>query len=105
MYENVGTRIPKNMVKEIEYLAYEDKSDKSKVVRDLLVIALKNKFFEIALEKYRKKEISLGKAAELAKIPLADFMKMVAEKKITVNYSVESLEEDFKSALKHARLH
>ena len=101
MYENVGTRISKQMVKEIEYLAYEEKSDKSKIVRDLLATALKNKLFEVALEKYSKREVSLGRAAELAKMPLADFMKMAAERKVPVNYSLDSLKEDFKSALKY----
>lgn len=103
MYENIGTRIPKHMVKEIEYLAYEENSDKSKIVRDLLVVALKNKLFEVALEKYSRREVSLGRAAELAKMPLADFMKMAAERKVPLNYSIGSLKEDFKAAVMYVR--
>lgn len=61
------------------------------------------KQFKKALEKYVKGEISLGRAAELAKMPLADFMKMAAERKVAVNYSLDSLKEDFKAAIKYAK--
>ena len=41
----------------------------------------------------------MGRAAELAKIPLADFMKQAAERKMAMNYSIASLEKDFKAVL------
>jgi len=50
-----------------------------------------------ALEKYSKGEISLGRAAELAKMPLADFMKIAAKRKIPINYSEKNLKQDFES--------
>lgn len=98
MYENIGTRIPKGLVKDIKYLSEESQVDKSKVVRDLLTVAVKEKLIELALKKYTEKKISIGKAAELAKLPLSDFMKIAAEKKISINYSLSSLEADFKKA-------
>ncbi|HLC53877.1 MAG TPA: UPF0175 family protein [Candidatus Nanoarchaeia archaeon] len=53
---------------------------------------------EFALEKYSNKKVSLGKAAEIANMPLSDFMKILSEKKIPLNYSIKSLEEDFNAA-------
>jgi predicted HTH domain antitoxin len=100
MYENVGTRVSPAIIKDIEYVAKEEKTDKSKVVRELLSDAIKEKLVDLALEKYSKKYISLGKATELARLPLAEFMKVVAERKIPLNYSITSLEKDFASALK-----
>ena len=100
MYENVGTRIPEDLVKDIEYLSLEEHTDKSKVIRELLVIAVKKRLLDLALEKYSEKKISVGRAAELARIPLVDFMKISAERGIPVNYSIDSLEEDFKKAAK-----
>ena len=100
MYENVAARVPETIVKDIDYVANEESTDKSKVIRELLSYAIKQKLVDLALEKYSKKEVSLGRAAELAKIPLADFMLKAAERKIPINYSVESLEKDFKAALK-----
>lgn len=100
MYENIAARISEATVKDIDYVAREENTDKSKVIRELLSEGVKSKLVELSLKKYTKKEISLGRAAELAKMPLADFMLKAAERKITMNYSVESLEKDFKAALK-----
>lgn len=98
MYENVGTRIPKDLVKDILYLSEEQKVDKSKIVRELLAIAVKEKLIELSLKKYMERKISIGRAATLAKVSVADFMKLAAERKIPVNYSIASLEEDFRRA-------
>ena len=100
MYENVGTRIPEELLKDIEYLSREEHTDKSKVIRELLVIAVKKRLLDLALKKYVEGKISLGRAAELAQLPLVDFMKITAERKIPVHYSIDSLEEDFKKATK-----
>ena len=100
MYENVAARVPETIVKDIDYVAQEENTDKSKVIRELLSNAVKEKLIVLALEKYSKREISLGRAAELAKLPLADFMVKAADRKIPINYSVESLEKDFKAAVK-----
>ncbi len=100
MYENVAARVPEAIVKDIDYVAQEENTDKSKVIRELLSSAVKEKLADLALEKYSKREISLGRAAELAKMPLADFMVRVSKMKIPINYSVESLEKDFKAAMK-----
>lgn len=59
----------------------------------------KEKLVDLALEKYAKRVVSVGRAAELAKIPLADFMKRAAQRHIPFNYSVESLEKDALAAL------
>jgi predicted HTH domain antitoxin len=100
MYENIAARIPEEMIKDIDYVAEEERTDKSKVIRELLSNAVKEKLLGLALEKYSKRQVSLGRAAELAKMPLADFMVKAAERNIPINYSIGSLEKDFKAALK-----
>ena len=47
MYENIGSRISKEAARDIEYLAQEEKSDKSKVIRELVAFALKEKMIEM----------------------------------------------------------
>ena len=54
-----------------------------------------------ALEKYSKREVSLGRAAELAKIPIADFMEIATKRKIPINCTKENLRQDFKAAKRH----
>ncbi len=100
MYENIGARIPREVRKDIEYVAKEEQVDKSKIIRDLLAEAVKKRIIQIALEKYAKREVSIGRAAELARIPIADFMMLLAEQKITINYTLDSLREDIESAKK-----
>ena len=100
MYVNIAARVPEEIVKGINYVAEEENTDKSKVIRELLSEGVKSKLLELSLKKYSKRVISLGRAAELAKMPLADFMLKAAESKITLNYSLESLEKDFKAAQK-----
>lgn len=94
----IGARIADDTFENLEYVAQEENVDISKVVRELLAQAIKEKLIDLALFKYAKRTVSLGKAAELAKIPLADFMRIAAQQKIHLNYSLESLQQDFKSA-------
>jgi predicted HTH domain antitoxin len=100
MSETVAARLPEAVVRDIDYVAREEKTDKSKVIRDLLSEAVKGRLLDLALEKYSKRLVSLGKAAELARLPLADFLAIAAQRKIPLNYSIASLEKDFEAALK-----
>jgi len=56
------------------------------------------------LRKYANREISLGRAAELAKLSLSDFMKLAKERNIHLNYSISFLREDFNAAIRHSKL-
>lgn len=95
--EGVIARVPEDMKSEIEFFAKEEETDRSSMIRRLLKDALKRKRLEHALEKYRKREVSIGKAAEIAKMPLADFMMEAANRKIHINYTKEQLVKDFKA--------
>lgn len=55
---------------------------------------------EYALEKYRKGEITIGRAAEIAKIDLREMIVIAAKKGIHFQYSKEDLIEDFRAAKK-----
>jgi predicted HTH domain antitoxin len=53
----------------------------------------------MALELFREKRLSFGKAAELSGMCLSDFMDLTREYKIPVaNYSKEELEEEIKTS-------
>jgi len=57
-----------------------------------------------ALELFRDKRLSLGKAAELADMCLSDFIDLTREHKIPlVDYSPEELEEEIKTSKTLAR--
>lgn len=57
----------------------------------------RSKDLAIALEKYKKRQVSLWKAASIAGIPLADMIQIAAKNKIPISYTKEDLIEDFKA--------
>lgn len=48
----------------------------------------------LALELYRERAISLGRAAELALVSIAEFMQFAAEREVVLDFDLESLEQD-----------
>ena len=97
MAEGVIARVPKEIKQEIEFFAKHEHTDKSNIIRKLLAIGVNQKRLEYALLEYSRRRISMGKAAEIAKIPLSDFMEEAAKHNIPINYSKEDLKRDFKA--------
>ncbi len=60
---------------EIKQIAEENKEDISKAIHELVE---KGKLL-FAVEKYKNKEISIGKAAELAGVPISKMIDVLAE--------------------------
>jgi predicted HTH domain antitoxin len=75
----------------LSQLTREQKSDLSKAVRDMVTRGR----VLLAVERYKKGEASLGKAAELAGVPVGQMMTLLAE------FGVESRieEEDYLQGL------
>lgn len=97
MAEGVVARVPNDIKRDIEFFAKQEKTDKSNIIRKLLTSAVRQKRLEYALTEYANKNVSVGKAAELAKIPISDFMEEAAKHHIPINYTKEDLMRDFKA--------
>ncbi|MBS3113926.1 UPF0175 family protein [Candidatus Woesearchaeota archaeon] len=97
MAEGVIARVPNEIKKDIEFFAEVEHTDKSNIIRKLLESAVKQKRLEYALNEYVKRNLSLGKAAELAKMQISDFMEEAAQRHIPINYTKEDLRRDFKA--------
>ena len=95
MAETVSVRIDETDLNEINEISKIEKKTKSSVLREVLEKGIKEKKLEIALEKFRKNEASVGRAARMADMPLSLFMDMLVEKKIDFHYGIKELEEDF----------
>jgi len=98
--EAVTTRLPKELVDEIERMAEKERADRSEVIRRLLDEALRQKKIEGALSLYREGRATLWKAAEIAGLSLREIMELVKKNKIPVAYSVEDLDRDLDYALR-----
>lgn len=94
----VTTRVPTDAAEDIKFFTKEEHTDKSAFVRKLLLSALEEKKIEFALQKYKEGEITIGKAAEIAKVPLRKMLKIASERGIPFQYSLRELEKDFKAA-------
>ncbi len=92
--EAVTTRLPKEMLSEIERLAQREKVDRSELIRRLLDFALKQKRVEEAVQAYQDGRVTLWKAAEMAGVSLRRMMEIVKEKKIPVSYTLDDLKRD-----------
>ena len=93
----IVARIEDSLAGDIELFSKIEKLDKSAIVRRLLTRAVKEEKLELALKRYRKNEISIAKAAEIAQIPLADMLRIAAENKIPLHYTKEDLLRDFRA--------
>lgn len=51
----------------------------------------------LAIELYRERKVSLGKAAEIAGVNKWEMMEILASKNIPIQYNVEDLENDTKT--------
>ena len=99
MAETVSVRIDKSELQQINEISKLEKKTKSSVLREVLEKGIKEKKLELALEKFRKNEASVGKAARIAQIPLSQFMDVLVERKIDFHYGVKELEEDFEGLI------
>lgn len=96
MGKTITSRLPDEMVEEIERISKLEKLDKSSVVRRLLDKAIPAWKLEYALQMYQNREISLGKAAEFSSISIWEFLNQLYSKKIPLNYDLDDLKSDLK---------
>ena len=100
MGETVTTRVDDEMAKDVDYFARQEKVDRSTITRKLLASALEEKKLEYALEMYKKGEITIGRAAEIAKKDIREIMLIASKRGISFQYSLKELREDFEAVKK-----
>lgn len=93
MSKTMSIRMDRNNYEFLSEITKEERSDLSKAVRDMVTRGR----ILFAVERYKKGEVSLGKAAELAGLPLGQMMTILAE------FGVESKleKEDYLQGLKN----
>ena len=94
MGKSITSRLPDDMIKEINRISEIEKLDKSSVIRKLLDRAIKIWKIENAIEYFRNNKISLGKAAEIAELSIWEFLNKLQELKIPIHYDVDNLKQD-----------
>lgn len=75
MTKTMSIRMDRDNYEFLSAVSREERSDLSKAVRDLVTRGR----ILLAVEKYRKGEASLGKAAEVAGLPVGQMMTLLGE--------------------------
>ncbi len=95
MEATVAVRIGRERLAEIKAISKEENKKNSEVLREALDLGLREKKLAVAIEKYKNKQVSVGKAAELADVPLSTFLDILRVRNVPFNYTVRELMEDF----------
>ena len=99
MDATVAVRIDKQKLAEIRAISKEESRKNSDILREALDLGLKEKKLSMALEKYKQREISTGRAAEMAGVSLSRFLDLLREKNVPFNYTAKDLMKDFEGII------
>jgi predicted HTH domain antitoxin len=89
----MNLRLDEDLIKEFEELAKQENLDRSALVRKILIEGLQQERLNFALQKYMLKEISLERAAEIARISLHELILKMSQLGIPSNLSLEDFEK------------
>ena len=96
MSKVMSVRIPDDLEKSLLEFSEKESKPTSEVIRELLKKGLKEKRIELALDLYKKGEVTLWKAATIADVSLWKMIEELKERKIEIQYGQRELEEDLK---------
>lgn len=99
----VTTRLEEKYEKDLLEIEREEKSDRSVMARKFIVKGINDWKTKNALEKLKRREISIGKAAEIAGVQYANMLDLMGKENIDIGYSVSDLEKDFAKLKKNEK--
>ncbi len=94
----VAARLPKEVAREVEYIAAQEKLDKSAVIARATDLYIRGWKLEKAVRLYRGGKVTALKAAGLAAVSIWEFLEELERRKIPLRYSAEEFLEDFEAA-------
>lgn len=98
--EVVAARLPKEVAREIERIALEEKLDKSSVVARATDLYIKEWRLRKAIALFEAGKVTTLKAASLANCSIWEFLEELEKRGIPVRYSAQEFIEDFEAAQK-----
>lgn len=96
----ISVRSTSDLERKIRKLMEFEKSDKSSIIRKALEKGVNEELKRLALNLYIERKVSLAKAAEIAEISVRELLKLIKERGLSLNITVEDLRKDFKEAMK-----
>ncbi len=93
----VGTRLPQELVRDLETIEDAEHADRSSTVRKLLYKAVKDWKLDHYARLYADGRITLARAAREAGVSLWEMMDHARTKKIPAQYDLADLHKDLKA--------
>lgn len=94
----MAARLPKEVAREIERIATEEKLDRSSVIARATDLYIRQWKLQKALKLYEEGRVTAMKAASLASLSIWEFIEELEKRNITVRYSAEEFVQDFEAA-------
>jgi predicted HTH domain antitoxin len=92
----IGTRLPMELVHELEQIERTEHADRSTTVRKLLGNAIAEWKLEHSAELYGQRKLTLARAARDAGTSIWEMMDFVRQHKIPAQYDLEDFNQDMK---------
>lgn len=87
--EYLGARLERDIVKMVEKTAKEENIDKTKALKELIILGRKQLLIQKQIDLYRKGQCSIDKAAEIVGIPVTEMMREAVKAGISSNETIE----------------
>lgn len=91
MTEFISFRTKKELRELAEHLASLESRKLSDEFREIFRTGIAEKRKQVAIEKYRNGEVSLGKAAEIAGLSLWEMLELLREYRVELNLETEDI--------------
>jgi predicted HTH domain antitoxin len=95
----VGTRLPKDLMKELERIEETEHTDRSTTVRNLLVQAIQQWNLDYYGRQYVQGRLGMARCAEEAGVTLWEFQHYLRQSKIAAQYDTDDFQHDLKTIL------
>ena len=96
MTATVTTRVPEDVLRQIDEFSSENNMDRATLLRNLIERGLAEEKQKKILGLYKGRKVSLQKAAGLLGVDLIEMIDLVQKEGLYLDYSSEELKDDLK---------
>src|SRR3972149_3608776 len=96
----VGSRLPHDLLKDLEMIEKLEQTDRSTTVRKLLHRAVGDWKREYYARQYAEGRMTLARAAREAEVSLWEMIDYVRQRKIAAQYDLEEIKKDVATVLR-----
>jgi predicted HTH domain antitoxin len=93
MTEQLNIRVDKSIVQEFEDLAKQEQLDRAALVKKVMLLGLQHERLSLAIQKYAMQEVSVERAAEIAKVSVHEMLALLAKLGIPSNMALEDFQK------------